>query len=105
MVTILPLPIVNTYREWTVHYILGCLDIEERISHSLTSAFLFIVFGLFCTFLHIGNIDIKSGPPTKGCKTTLPCIGLSDNDSKLCTNVKFVKGKKYHKHMKNTLTY
>ena len=34
----------------------------------------------------------------------IPCIGLSESDSKLYTNFEFSKGKN-HKHFKNTLIY
>ena len=36
--------------------------------------------------------------------TPLPCIGLSESDSKLYTNFEFCEGKN-HKHLKNTLIY
>ena len=42
--------------------------------------------------------------PRSSTQTPLPCIGLSNIDSKLYTNFDFYEGK-YHKHSKNTLMY
>ena len=41
---------------------------------------------------------------TVQCTTPLPCIGLSESDSKLYTNFNFCEGKN-HKQLKNTLIY
>jgi hypothetical protein len=44
------------------------------------------------------------GANTVKYTTPLPCIGLSESDSKLYTNFEFCEGKN-HRHLKNTLIY
>ena len=44
------------------------------------------------------------GASTVKYTTPLPCIGVSESDSKLYTRLEFYEGNN-HKHLKNTLVY